>query len=83
MKTISNQKFRDFGKQFDVGLLTGDVSIRADAPCLIMTTEILRYGPGTRDRGLHSCTSELNLSRSHHLNHLRYPTYFTNTAQVK
>ena len=42
IKTISNQKFRDFGKQFDVGLLTGDVSIRADAPCLIMTTEILR-----------------------------------------
>jgi superfamily II RNA helicase len=31
-----------FGKQFDVGLLTGDVSIKADAPCLIMTTEILR-----------------------------------------
>ena len=42
IKTISNQKFRDFGKQFDVGLLTGDVSIKADAPCLIMTTEILR-----------------------------------------
>ena len=42
IKTISNQKFRDFGKQFDVGLLTGDVSIKPDAPCLIMTTEILR-----------------------------------------
>ena len=25
-----------------VGLLTGDVSIRPEAPCLIMTTEILR-----------------------------------------
>ena len=42
IKTISNQKFRDFGKTFDVGLLTGDVSIKPDAPCLIMTTEILR-----------------------------------------
>ena len=26
-----------------VGLLTGDVQIRTEAPCLIMTTEILRY----------------------------------------
>ena len=42
IKTISNQKFRDFGAEFDVGLLTGDVSIKPDAPCLIMTTEILR-----------------------------------------
>ena len=42
IKTISNQKFRDFGKNFDVGLLTGDVSIKPEAPCLIMTTEILR-----------------------------------------
>ena len=43
IKTISNQKFRDFTKDgFDVGLLTGDVSIRPEAPCLIMTTEILR-----------------------------------------
>ena len=42
IKTISNQKFRDFGKDFDVGLLTGDVSIKPEAPCLIMTTEILR-----------------------------------------
>ena len=42
IKTISNQKFRDFSGQFDVGLLTGDVSIRPDSSCLIMTTEILR-----------------------------------------
>ena len=42
IKTISNQKFRDFSEDFDVGLLTGDVAIRADSPCLIMTTEILR-----------------------------------------
>jgi len=42
IKTISNQKFRDFSKKFDVGLLTGDVSIKPESPCLIMTTEILR-----------------------------------------
>ncbi|KAK3257416.1 hypothetical protein CYMTET_33495, partial [Cymbomonas tetramitiformis] len=42
IKTISNQKFRDFSEDFDVGLLTGDVSIRPESPCLIMTTEILR-----------------------------------------
>eukprot|EP00897_Mesotaenium_endlicherianum_P000213 jgi/Mesen1/10192/ME000766S09561 len=43
IKTISNQKFRDFSARgFDVGLLTGDVSLRPEAPCLIMTTEILR-----------------------------------------
>ena len=42
-QTISNQKFRDFTDAgFDVGLLTGDVSIRPEASCLIMTTEILR-----------------------------------------
>ncbi|KAK1311815.1 hypothetical protein QJS10_CPA07g00050 [Acorus calamus] len=42
IKTISNQKYRDFCGKFDVGLLTGDVSIKPDASCLIMTTEILR-----------------------------------------
>ncbi|EFJ37244.1 hypothetical protein SELMODRAFT_403447 [Selaginella moellendorffii] len=42
IKTISNQKYRDFSEKFDVGLLTGDVSIRPEASCLIMTTEILR-----------------------------------------
>ena len=42
IKTISNQKFRDFSDTFEVGLLTGDVSIKPDSTCLIMTTEILR-----------------------------------------
>lgn len=42
IKTISNQKYRDFSDKFDVGLLTGDVSLRPEASCLIMTTEILR-----------------------------------------
>lgn len=43
IKALSNQKFRDFRVTFkDVGLLTGDVQIRPEAACLIMTTEILR-----------------------------------------
>ncbi|KAE8691783.1 ATP-dependent RNA helicase SKI2 [Hibiscus syriacus] len=42
IKTISNQKYRDFCGKFDVGLLTGDVSLRPEASCLIVTTEILR-----------------------------------------
>ncbi|XP_062514975.1 superkiller complex protein 2-like [Corticium candelabrum] len=43
IKALSNQKFRDFRMSFgDVGLVTGDVQIKPDAACLIMTTEILR-----------------------------------------
>ncbi|KAA8492476.1 DExH-box ATP-dependent RNA helicase DExH11 [Porphyridium purpureum] len=43
IKTLSNQKFREFSKVFDsVGIVTGDVSIRPEADCLVMTTEILR-----------------------------------------
>jgi len=44
IKALSNQKFRDFEKQFhdNVGILTGDVSINPHAPLLIMTTEIFR-----------------------------------------
>ena len=46
IKALSNQKFRDFRQTFgdkNIGLLTGDVQIKTEAPCLIMTTEILRY----------------------------------------
>jgi len=45
IKALSNQKFRDFKEVFgaqNVGILTGDVQINPEAPCLIMTTEILR-----------------------------------------
>jgi hypothetical protein len=45
IKALSNQKFRDFQITFgasQIGILTGDVQINAEAPCLIMTTEILR-----------------------------------------
>lgn len=43
IKALSNQKFREFQKEFgDVGLMTGDVTINPTATCLVMTTEILR-----------------------------------------
>ncbi|NJR25878.1 MAG: DEAD/DEAH box helicase [Richelia sp. CSU_2_1] len=45
LKALSNQKLRDFRKQFgtdNVGLLTGDISVNRDAPILVMTTEIFR-----------------------------------------
>ena len=44
IKALSNQKFRDFQGQFkeNIGILTGDVSLNANAPVLIMTTEIFR-----------------------------------------
>ncbi|MBL8840149.1 MAG: DEAD/DEAH box helicase [Planctomycetes bacterium] len=44
IKALSNQKFRDFRalQKFDVGIMTGDVTLRPKAPLLIMTTEIFR-----------------------------------------
>ncbi|MCD8024739.1 MAG: DEAD/DEAH box helicase [Candidatus Gastranaerophilales bacterium] len=55
LKALSNEKYTDFAKLFGeydeegnlintdkVGLLTGDVSINPDAPCLVMTTEIYK-----------------------------------------
>ncbi len=44
IKSLSNQKFRDFSRVYGkhIGILTGDVSINANAPVLIMTTEIFR-----------------------------------------
>lgn len=44
IKALSNQKFRDFSDQYGdrVGVVTGDVTINANAQALIMTTEIFR-----------------------------------------
>ena len=45
IKALSNQKFRDYGALVgpeNVGLVTGDLVIRRDAACRVMTTEILR-----------------------------------------
>jgi superfamily II RNA helicase len=44
IKALSNQKFREFQEIVpdDVGILTGDVTLNANARILIMTTEIFR-----------------------------------------
>ncbi|MFA7497253.1 MAG: DEAD/DEAH box helicase [Leucobacter sp.] len=45
IKALSNQKFRELCAEYgenEVGLLTGDVNVRGDAPIVVMTTEVLR-----------------------------------------
>lgn len=45
IKALSNQKFRDWCRLWGperIGLVTGDLVIRREAPCRVMTTEILR-----------------------------------------
>lgn len=45
IKALSNQKFHELCEQYgedEVGLLTGDVNLRGDAPIVVMTTEVLR-----------------------------------------
>ena len=45
IKALSNQKHSDLVRRYGgerIGLLTGDVSINADAPVVVMTTEVLR-----------------------------------------
>ena len=45
LKALSNQKYSDFSEQYgsdNVGLLTGDTSVRRDAQIVVMTTEVFR-----------------------------------------
>jgi ATP-dependent RNA helicase HelY len=45
LKALSNQKFGELAAEHGaarVGLLTGDIAIRPDAPVVVMTTEVLR-----------------------------------------
>jgi antiviral helicase SKI2 len=44
IKALSNQKFYEFSRKFPkkVGIITGDSIVNAEAPIVIMTTEILR-----------------------------------------
>ena len=44
IKALSNQKFRDFCRNYGekVGIMTGDITYNPEAPILIMTTEIFR-----------------------------------------
>ncbi|MFD9815319.1 DEAD/DEAH box helicase [Streptomyces sp. NPDC059080] len=45
IKALSNQKYQDLVRRYGpekVGLLTGDNSVNAEAPVIVMTTEVLR-----------------------------------------
>lgn len=45
LKALSNQKHTDLTVRYGrdrIGLLTGDISVNADAPVVVMTTEVLR-----------------------------------------
>ena len=45
IKALSNQKYNDLVERYgadQVGLLTGDNAVNADAPIVVMTTEVLR-----------------------------------------
>ncbi len=56
IKALSNQKYRDLVDihgDAAVGLLTGDNAINADAPIVVMTTEVLRNMIYGRSRALH------------------------------
>lgn len=66
IKALSNQKYKEFKEAYgetNVGLMTGDIKFNPDAPCLIMTAEILRnllykHKSYTKDLGI---TSQLSL----------------------
>jgi superfamily II RNA helicase len=55
IKALSNQKYRDFrdAPDMEVGLMTGDVTVKPGAQVLIMTTEILRNAIFEDPGGLH------------------------------
>lgn len=56
IKALSNQKFRELCAEYgdaEVGLLTGDVNVRGDAPIVVMTTEVLRNMIYAESEGLH------------------------------
>ncbi|EOM78367.1 putative DEAD/DEAH box helicase [Rhodococcus rhodnii LMG 5362] len=58
IKALSNQKYADLTERYgpeQVGLLTGDTSVNAGAPVVVMTTEVLRnmlYAESDALRGL-------------------------------
>jgi ATP-dependent RNA helicase HelY len=56
IKALSNQKYHDLVERLgpqNVGLLTGDNAINADAPVVVMTTEVLRNMIYARSAALH------------------------------
>ena len=73
LKALSNQKLRDFRRQFGakrVGLLTGDLSLNREAPVVVMTTEIFRnmlYGRSELDDPLAGVEAVV-LDECHYMN---------------
>jgi superfamily II RNA helicase len=70
IKALSNQKFKDFSRQFgfeNVGVMTGDVVVNPAAPLLIMTTEIFRNQVITGDEQL-NVVSHVIFDEIHWLN---------------
>lgn len=67
IKALSNQKFHELCARYgddEVGLLTGDVNLRGDAPIVVMTTEVLRNmiyaeGPDARTGGTRAALADL------------------------
>lgn len=74
LKALSNQKLRDFRKQFgsnNVGLLTGDLSLNREALILVMTTEIFRnmlYRESNEKEDLLSDVETVVLDECHYMN---------------
>ena len=75
LKALSNQKLRDFRKQFgidSVGLMTGDLSINRKARIVVMTTEIFRnmlYAEvGELDNSLLADVEAVVLDECHYMN---------------
>jgi superfamily II RNA helicase len=69
IKALSNQKYKEFKEAYGektVGLMTGDIKFNPDAPCIIMTAEILRnllykHKSFTKDLGITSTLSLLDV----------------------
>ena len=74
LKALSNQKLRDFRKQFgqeNVGLLTGDLSVNRGASVVVMTTEIFRnmlYAECDENDDLLSEVQTVVLDECHYMN---------------
>jgi len=74
LKALSNQKLRDFRKQFgaeNVGLMTGDLSVNREASVVVMTTEIFRnmlYAEVDEKNDLLGEVEALILDECHYMN---------------
>ncbi len=71
IKALVNQKYREFSRHYggqSIGIVTGDVSHKQDAPVVVMTTEILRNMLITNDHRL-AGTGWVVFDEIHYLNH--------------